>query len=148
MIPEFIILHHSLSNDGKSYNTGAIRKWHTGQHPQSPYHKKPMRNIGYHYLIELVNNHYEIIVGRMWNENGAHCTQMNMNSRSIGICFVGNYDIKPVPDEMLSIGLKLVRALQQTFEIPSDKILGHREVAAYKTCPGKLFPISMFNGKP
>ena len=143
-VPEFITLHHSLSHDGKSYNTGAIRKWHKGQHPDSPYRNKPMRDIGYHFLIELVKDRYEIIVGRTWNEVGAHCPQMSMNYRSIGICFVGNYDIGPVPDKMLKCGLKLVRALRQTFEIPAEKVFGHTELASWKTCPGKKFNIQAF----
>jgi len=98
-------------------------------------------------MIELVRDRYEIIIGRLWNENGAHCKQNNMNSRSLGICFIGNYDNDPLPVAMLACGLKLVMALRQTFEIPAAKVFGHTELAPWKTCPGKRFNIEAFRGK-
>lgn len=136
--PQFIMLHHSLTKDSGTASWSAIREWHTGQHPDSP-HK--WIDIGYHFGIELINNSYEILMGRPMLTPGAHTKGMNRNS--IGICFVGNFDKHPVPAGQWEKGLVLARSLMEVFNIPAENIRGHREYAN-KTCPGKLFDLDKF----
>jgi len=83
----------------------------------------------------------------MMNETGAHCKQNHMNHSSLGICFVGNYNHRPPPDEMLELGAKLVRSLIRVFNIPVFNVFGHRDFAAYKTCPGRMFDMGLFRDK-
>jgi len=136
---EYIILHHSLTKDGATVSWNAIRKYHTQD--------LGWRAIGYHFGIELIGDHYEILIGRMMGENGAHCKEQGMNGKSIGICFLGNFDlIKPLPEQWL-LGLKLVRTLMSIFGIPVDHISGHREYAPYKSCPGALFDLEKFRSE-
>jgi hypothetical protein len=133
---EHIILHHSLTKDSKTVSWNAIRRYHTQD--------LGWRAIGYHFGIELIDDHYEILTGRMMGENGAHCREMGMNGKSIGICFLGNFDlIAPCPDQW-NLGLKLVRTLMSVFGIPREQISGHREFATYKSCPGALFDLDKF----
>lgn len=126
MKPEFIIVHHSLTSDGASVSWGAIRKYHV--------ETLGWRDIGYQAGIELVNDKHEVLIGRMWNEVGAHT--IGMNDKSIGICFVGNYDVDMVPDGIKQKGLVFIRFLQDLYRIPNQNIKGHCEYAP-KTCPGK-----------
>jgi len=133
--PIKIILHHSLTTDNKTVSMNAIRKYHMA---------KGWKNIGYHYLLELVNNRYEIFVGRMLNETGAHTK--GQNGRSIGICLVGNFDLKPPPKEQWDLAINLVSALRQTFVISLDDIYGHCDFAN-KTCPGAAFDIDLFKSQ-
>lgn len=133
MIPVYIILHHSLTKDSGTVSWNAIRRYHTKT--------LGWNAIGYHWGIERIGNHYEIIVGRMSDRVGAHVRGMNANS--IGICFIGNYDKDKVSDDMWAAGLRLVRWLQKIYKISTEDIRGHKEFAE-KTCPGKNFDLNLF----
>ena len=156
MIPKRIILHHSLTADSKTVSWGAIRRYHTSytlngsilskkeadRYIESGlYIRKPWRDIGYHFGIELIGNSYEILVGRMPNIQGAHCRGNNKDS--IGICFVGNYDITLPSDKMITKGIQLVVWLCKTYNISSENIFGHCDFSS-KTCPGKKFNLTDF----
>ena len=133
--PQFIILHHSLTQDGQTVSWGAIRKYHT--------QVQGWRDIGYHYGIELVDDHYEILFGRLSNEAGAHC--FGANERSIGICCVGNFDAAPPPDRQWQICLNFVRQLMQSYRIDPGHVMGHGEwTDDGRTCPGKHWDMKLF----
>ena len=134
MKPSRIILHHSLTKDSKTVSWNAIRMYHMGFLGWS--------QIGYHYGIELVGQHYEIFTGRMMNEQGAHCQGHNENS--LGICFIGNFDLgRPCPEQW-NLGVKLVKSLIDVLAIPPYRILGHHQYDDNKSCPGKYFDIIKF----
>ena len=126
MKPEFIIVHHSLTKDGQTVSWGAIRKYHI--------ETNGWIDIGYQFGLELIGIYCEILLGRMWDEVGAHT--IGMNDKSIGICFIGNYDENFPSQVMLDKGLLLISSLMDTFNIPKQNIKGHCEYAQ-KSCPGK-----------
>jgi hypothetical protein len=132
MKAEFIIIHHSLTRDSGTVSWGAIRTYHIS---------RGWKDIGYHFGVELINNQYEILIGRPWNETGAHTR--GINTKAIGICFVGNYDEIPPPTDMLLKGGKLISCLMKDFGIPLKNVRPHRAFAD-KTCPGKLFNMDIF----
>jgi len=136
IVPEYIIVHHSLTKDGKTVSRDNIEDYHVNV--------LGMDDIGYHFIIEQVEKRHQIFTGRMMNCHGAHCSQKHMNFCSLGICFVGNFDKTVVPLEMWLLGIKLVVSLCQIFHIPAENVLGHRELAGYKTCPGKNFDMEAF----
>jgi len=132
-----IILHHSLTKDSGTVSWGAIRRYHTQD--------KGWSDIGYHFGIEDVGGHYEMLAGRMPDEVGAHCTQQGMNRKSVGICCVGNFDEIEPPHEQVMCCLKLVRYLTAVWGIDAENVLGHREVALDgRSCPGRLFDMEKF----
>jgi hypothetical protein len=142
MNPNKIIIHHSLTADSSTVSWGAIRKWHTGltgspikgDPNYNPYIENPMDDIGYGFGIELINDHYEILMGRRPDLVGAHT--IGKNDQSIGICVVGNYDIDPVTQEIKETIQKLLTWLILTYKIEPREIYGHCQFSQ-KTCPGK-----------
>ncbi len=137
-----IVLHHSATTDGKAFDWAAIRRYHK--------ETNGWQEIGYHYGIEEVAGDYKIYTGRDLLMKGAHTKEADFNSRSIGICMVGNFDLIPVPVPQWALALHLVRKLQSVFHIPTERIFGHREAIAaagvtpYKSCPGKLADMDAF----
>lgn len=136
MRPKYIILHHSLTKDGKTVSWSAIRRYHV--------HKKGWAAIGYHFGVELVGESYEILMGRMMNRVGAHC--LNANGESIGICLVGNFDIEEPEQSQLIVAGNLVKCLLDVFNLDKSAVKGDRDFHPTKTCPGKLFPMEFFVG--
>jgi hypothetical protein len=164
MIPKKIILHHSLTKDGLVVDWQAIRRYHTSwksggkiitkeeaikiinDNAGLPKNKivkvdAPWKDIGYHCGIEKINSHHEILLGRLWSEVGAHCYGHNIDS--LGICFVGNFDEYPVPEEQWNAGIKLVSFLANLYKIQRKDIYPHSAFAD-KSCPGKFFDIERF----
>jgi len=135
-VPKRIILHHSLTKDSGTVSWPVIRKYHT----------KVLEwdDIGYHFGIEKIYDEYEILVGRSVFKKGAHCYGQNRDS--IGICFIGNFDQKPVPDSQLRKGIELVKSLMFIFYINQKNIFGHCDFSG-KTCPGIFFDIEKFKNE-
>lgn len=128
--PKLIIVHHSATRDSGTVSWGAIRKWHTMHHRWS--------DIGYHAGIEIVrDSSFECLYGRPEHLPGSHTK--GKNRESLGICFVGNYDVVEPPLEMLEIAAqRVIVPWMLKYDIPVIAVQAHRTYAD-KTCPGKLF---------
>jgi len=154
MIPRGIIIHHSATVDGRTFSWQQIRKYHMSyridnrivskeefyrrlEKKDGRKFEKPWRDIGYHAGIELIEDHYEVLIGRPLYMMGAHCKGYN---DYIGFCFIGNWDIKEPEYERLEYAIT-------HFIVPVIRMMGfsvgdiyyHRNFAK-KTCPGRLFP--------
>ena len=133
MTPTHAIIHHSLTEDSKTVSWGAIRRYHM--------ETQGWNEIGYQIGIELIGDYYEVLMGRPLTSVGAHT--VGMNSRSIGICFIGNYDLAPPPDAMMDTAVWIITPLIDELDIPCANIHPHSKYAD-KTCPGRMFPMKEF----
>lgn len=133
MRPQKIIVHHSLTEDSWTVSWGAIRRFHT--------ETRGWLDIGYHAGVELVKSgrelYYEGIFGRPWDMQGAHTLGENYNS--LGICCIGNFDIREPPQGQLKIAAKIIKLWMDLYAIGIDDVYGHRDFASYKSCPGEKF---------
>ena len=138
LTPKFIMIHHSGTADTKSLSWGIIRKNHKAKYPSAPH--------PYHYGVEYIRSNQEILMGRMPDLKGAHCRSQSMNSKALGVCLVGNFDIKPPAKAQCEKALDLVRLLMKQYNIPSIKVIGHRNVKK-TNCPGRFFDLGKFRSE-
>ncbi|KAL8581145.1 hypothetical protein ACOMHN_033593 [Nucella lapillus] len=89
-------------------------------------------DIGYSFVVGEDGNAYE---GRGWNRVGAHTT--GYNAVGIGICVIGNYNIREPNAAALGAVRQLIDYGVRQGHISSDYTLrGHRDVGATE-CPGE-----------
>ena len=127
--PEWIVLHCSAS-PGSTLES--IRRWHV--------EGRGWDDVGYHFVIEESG---ALRIGRPLSMPGAHAK--GANDKSIGVCLSGNGDVYPFQLAQVATLKKLCEALMLTYGIPSERVIGHREVhgkipgaaPTSKTCPGK-----------
>lgn len=136
MIPTYIIIHHSLTKDSATVSWQGIRRYHK--------YILGWDDVGYHFGVEQVKREYEVFLGRMPDKAGAHCKQQGMNRKSLGLCFVGNFDRYPPPAEQWAKGVALCASICSTLSIDVSHVKAHRDYATYKTCPGRRFDMGAF----
>jgi len=125
---DLIVLHHAAAT---SCTVQDVHRWHLDN---------GWSGIGYHFFIRKDGTVWR---GRPEDRVGAHT--VNYNSRSIGICFEGNFEKEPMPDFQKAAGLELIAYLKGKY--PIKEIKGHGELKS-TACPGNFFPLAeMKTGK-
>lgn len=117
---EFIILHHAAASEA---SVTTIHNWHL---------QCGWMGIGYHFYVRKDGSIYR---GRPEDTIGAHAE--GYNSRSIGICAEGNFEVETMPDAQKQAIIELLRELKKRY--PNAQIKRHKDFAA-TACPGKNFP--------
>ncbi len=117
---DFIILHHAAAGNCPADNIHSIHL------------KNGWAGIGYHYYIRKDGSIY---TGRPEAAVGAHAS--GYNSRSVGICFEGNFENEIMNEIQIKAGRELVCYLSAKY--PKAAVICHRDVNA-TACPGKKFP--------
>jgi len=122
---EQVIIHHST---GPTTQTpSSIAQYHVGPNHIS---NEGIPGIAYHYIIDREANvfHTQDLENISWHVSG-------QNTRSIGICFIGDYDeLEPTEMQILQL-LRLIQYLNRRLG-RRLQIAGHRDYST-KTCPGK-----------
>lgn len=117
---KYIILHHRAGN-------GDVQSIHM-QHIK----KNKWVGIGYHFYVRKDGSVYR---GRPIDKVGAHCT--NYNSKSVGVCFEGNFENETMATAQIKAGQELVSYLKGLY--PNADIKRHMDFNS-TACPGKNFP--------
>jgi len=151
-----VCCHHSWTGDSELPDSVAIHRFHTSFRQygniitEEEYTEKfaagerglltPWKDTGYQWLLEkLSDERYYLIQGRSMMFAGAHCPEAGMNRRGIGICFIGNFDKAPPPEELVEKGADVISWLCRMYRIPVVNVVAHRDFATYKSCPGDHF---------
>ncbi|MGG3801809.1 peptidoglycan recognition protein family protein [Metabacillus fastidiosus] len=123
---EKIIVHHPAH---PTWDIHEIHKYHQ--------EKLKWNGIGYNYFVTKDG---KVQQGRGRNI-GAHCAGMNMNPKSLGVSFQGDFD-KQVPTEVqYRAGAELIAYLLCNEGLQINDVAGHNAFAA-TACPGKNFDMN------
>jgi hypothetical protein len=128
IIKEHIVIHHSATTDGIVYKDfDSLLKGHLA---------RGFRDIGYHWVIESVNNKLVAIPGRAEWDTGAHCP--GKNEDGIGVCVVGNFEEEIPTQELYQFVADKCKDIMSRH--PIKKIAGHNHYCP-TLCPGKNFDV-------
>lgn len=163
----YIVIHHSATKDGIVPDWEAIKRYHTSYKfenraisedlareltRQGKRLDPPWSDIGYHAGIENIEGKYIVRLGRPLDTFGSHARDGDFNSRSLGICVVGNFDGENPPAEQWWTAAAVVHYLRRFCRVPIEFVIGHREAQEVagvqpkgrKSCPGKAFDMHKF----
>lgn len=126
---KWIVIHHSASATGCAATFDREHR------------NKGWDELGYHFVVGngTQSGNGQVEVGPRWPKQkwGAHAKTADnkYNDYGIGICLVGNFEeTRPTQAQLASVA-RLVAYLQKTYNIPSDRIIGHRDTKQ-TLCPG------------
>lgn len=126
---DLIILHHAAASNCSAED---IHNWHKA---------RGWAGIGYNFLVRKDGSVYRC---RPMEYVPAHCT--GYNTRSIGICFEGDFMWEWMEDTQINAGKELVAMLKSQYGISDTGV--HKWYQA-TDCPGDNFPIDeIINGQP
>lgn len=148
-----IILHHSYHPDrpvwGKDY-ARSINNYHKFAHNYTnglgyqfviswnPSNPKDIRiQCSYRWVHQLVGAH---TVARKKNDILCDSTP---NESMVGICFIGNFDVFPLPVEVYIQSKLFTDVLLSKLRIPREAVYGHFQWD-FRTCPGRKMDLSFF----
>jgi N-acetylmuramoyl-L-alanine amidase len=130
--PKMVVIHHSATPDTGTLSWGAIQDYHVNHNGWS--------DVGYHAGIEQAGDRFLCFFGRPDVLAGAHT--VGQNGRSLGFCFVGNFDeVAPGRSRLIVAARRVLAPWLLRYGLGPGDIVPHSQFAS-KSCPGKLFSMS------
>lgn len=123
-----IVVHHTTGDDTDGLELKAHRDYHM--------RVRQWRELGYHFVVEVVDGMPLSICGRPFNWVGAHAGPA-FNSTHLGVAVVGDFSENPPPAPVMAELVELIAGLCDVLLIPTDAVVAHRDVKA-TVCPGKI----------
>jgi N-acetyl-anhydromuramyl-L-alanine amidase AmpD len=137
---KLVVIHVEAGTETATINWFANPQAHVSAH----YSVSQAGTIYQHVQEDHTAWHAGIPAPFKWNDNTKNkWPGANPNSYSIGIEHEGFDDGKPWPDTQVQASASLVADICKRHGIPMDRqhIVGHHEIYAGHTCPGKACPI-------
>ena len=131
-----IVVHHSATPVDDALNMHRVHK------------ARGMKNgLAYHFVISNGSRKAydgEVFLGSRWKGqlDGGHMKKLSWNKESIGICLIGNFEIRsPTAKQMTSLE-GLCEYLMRRCNISKSKVTTHKILHKNHTvCPGKYFSL-------
>ena len=132
---KYIIIHHSRVKGEHSVHE--VHDWHLKRKTKDG---KYWAGIGYHFYITKKGEIYE---GRPLDAVGSHA--YGYNSRSIGVCFEGDFNEEEMTDCQLDASVMLLSLLSLAYG--NAEFRRHDTLDCESCCPGTNFPYKKLIGK-
>ena len=134
-----IVIHHSATPTDDAMNMHRVHK------------ARGMKNgLAYHFVISNGSRKAkdgEIHVGGRWKGqlDGGHMKKSSLNKSTIGICLIGNFELRAPTSSQLNSLEALCRHLMKSRRISHSNVTTHKILHPNHTaCPGKHFSLSSF----
>lgn len=128
-----ILVHHSAGKDTRELQYDDIERYHE--------RVRGWADIGYHRVVERVEDAYVTIYARPLWRPGAHCP--GQNSKAIGWCLVGDFTKDSPPGDQLIEAARGIAEMILVLGLDHDiakTVQPHRAFKATQ-CPGNSFPM-------
>ena len=134
-----IVIHHSATPVDDAMNMHRVHK------------ARGMKNgLAYHFVISNGSRKAtdgEIHLGGRWTGqlDGGHMKKSSLNKTSIGICLIGNFELRAPTSKQLSALEGLCEYLMKKCRIGHSSVTTHKLLHPNHTkCPGKYFSLPSF----
>jgi len=131
-----IIIHHSATPVDDAMNMHRVHK------------ARGMKNgLAYHFVISNGSRKAtdgEVFIGGRWKGqlDGGHVKKLSWNKTCIGICLIGNFEIKPPTSRQMKTLEGLCEYLMKRCSIPKSQVTTHKVLhKGHTACPGKYFSL-------
>lgn len=141
--PKHIIIHHTAElNPIPTGSRLDNRKFQVNKIKNHLFKFNGTKNLPYHYLIERIDDDYEIIgLSPISSKIEIFADIPDAYSNSIHIALLGDYN-EDIPEFRLyqRLAYNLIAPIMTLFRIPIDNIFLHSEISkSYFECPGEFF---------
>jgi hypothetical protein len=110
-----------------------------------------MKNgLAYHFVISNGSRKAydgEVFIGARWKGqlDGGHVKKLSWNKTCIGICLIGNFELKPPSNRQLDALEGLCEYLMKRCRIPKSQVTTHKILhPGHTACPGKYLSLPSF----
>jgi len=131
-----IVIHHSATPTDDAMNMHRVHK------------SRGMKNgLAYHFVISNGSRKAsdgEIFMGGRWKDqlDGGHMKSLTYNRTSIGICLIGNFELRAPTTQQMNSLEGLCEYLMKRCGIRVDQVTTHKILHRNHTkCPGKYFSL-------
>jgi LysM repeat protein len=134
-----IIIHHSATPVDDAMNMHRVHK------------ARGMKNgLAYHFVISNGSRKAsdgEVFIGGRWKSqlDGGHVKKLSWNQTCIGICLIGNFELKPPSSRQLKALEGLCEYLMKRCSISKSHVTTHKILhKGHTACPGKYLSLPSF----
>lgn len=131
-----IVVHHSATPVDDALNMHRVHK------------ARGMKNgLAYHFVISNGSRKAydgEVFLGSRWKGqlDGGHMKKLSWNKESIGICLIGNFELRSPTAKQMTALEGLCEYLMKRCNISKSKVTTHKILHKNHTvCPGKYFSL-------